>query len=507
MNLRKSIVLLSVALILLLFNACSSKQSQLQTGRDNDSQGFFTYPHNGELYVSHACVPITPNEQNHPEPLYLGGYGNNRMAEGVHDDLEACALLLGQDEETLVLISLDLVGIISYRARILQDRLGALGVDPERVLICSTHTHNGPDTIGFWGSSLLETGLDMTYQEYLAEAVQEVFQAAEPNMLPVTATFATGSVTMPGAAYPSLVRDSRDPQVVDDRIHAIRFDHAGRGTVVTLVNYTSHPETALDSHWITADFPRYLRERVSREYGGGAIYFSGALGGLLTPLDVPTPARDEQGNPVLVNGEPLWLTETSWDRTRSYGYVLAEAVIGLLEGKAPSSVPGIRFQKHEAYVPVTNIGLWVALQIDLLEPYEIVHEPGCGLLGCGKGEVHVITLGDAQITTSPGETFPETVLGRDEVEIDYGAPWGVMTFPALQGFVHHCTRPVAMHFALTNNFVGYIVPESDYLPPTHPEYYCEVFSASKHSERTMREGLTELLDQEDPASRSARGEP
>ena len=380
----------------------------------------------------------------------------------------------------------------------MHERLGALGVDPNRVVICSTHTHNGPDTIGFWGPSLISTGLDMTYQEYLVDAVEAVFRDAEPNMLPVTATFATGTVQVSGSDYPGLLRDSRDPEILDNRIHAIRFDNPGKGTVATLVNYTSHPETALGLDWISADFPRYLRERISMEYGGGAIYFSGALGGLLTPLDVATPARDEQGHPVFQGGGPLWLTDFSWERTRSYGFVLAETVIGLLQGQPPSPVSGIRMQKDEESVPLTNIALWFALLIGLIEPYEIIHQPGCGPLGCGVGEVHAVTLGDAQITTSPGETFPETILGRGEVEIDYGPPWGVRTFPAIQGIAGHYTRPVAMHFSLANNFVGYLVPEEDYLSITHPEYYCEVFSASTQSERTLREGLTKLLNEEDP---------
>ena len=95
------------------------------------------------------------------------------------------------------------------------------------------------------------------------------------------------------------------------------------------------------------------------------------------------------------------------------------------------------------------------------------------LLGCMAEKAFVIEFGEAQITTSPGETFPETIVGREEVTIDYGGPWGTFTFGAMEGILGHYSRPVAMHFGLANNFIGYLIPEGDFLPPDHPEFYCE----------------------------------
>ena len=453
----------------------------------------FTYPHDGQLYAALECVPITPDEENHPSTVFLAGTSNGRPSQGVHDDLEACALLLGQDDDTLVLIALDLVGVLEARVNKMKDRLQALGVDRTRVIIASSHTHTGPDTVGIYGEDYYKTGLDYVYQEFLCDAVEEAVAAAGPAMVPVTATFATGTVNEPESTYVHLIRDSRDPQVIDDRIHGIRFDNPDTGTVATLVNFGSHPEAAICYDWISADFPLHLRERLSREYGGGALFFSGAIGGLMTPIGVSVPARDEQGNPVYEEGEPVWLRDCSWERNRSFGYYLAELVMEALDGVEPSPVDGIDVLEARFCAPITNFELWAANAIGIVEHFPMLREPGCGVLGCGTGSVFVATFGDAQITTSPGETFPETILGREEVTIDYGEPWGPWTFEAMEGLLPYYTRPMAMHFGLADNFIGYIVPECDFLPDDHPENYCEYFAVSRQGETRIRETLMELL--------------
>lgn len=44
-------------------------------------------------------------------PVYLAGFGHNRIASGVHDDLSARCLALGIRKETLVICSADLIGL------------------------------------------------------------------------------------------------------------------------------------------------------------------------------------------------------------------------------------------------------------------------------------------------------------------------------------------------------------------------------------------------------------
>jgi len=489
---KRTAFLACTAMLTLFCTACGNGGGQ-GGGETPVSSGIFSHPHDGRLHAALECTTITPDPANHPGPMYMAGSGL-RIAQGTHDELEACALLLGQDEDTLVLVALDLVGVLEPRVRLVTDRLESGGVDRTRVFVGSTHTHTGPDTLGMFGPEFFLTGRDPVYQDFLVDAVEQVVVSAGKKMVPVTATFATGMVHVPGSNHPALVRDSRYPLVVDDRIHAVRFDHvAGGETVATLVNFPNHPETAIDYDRFSADYPRYLRERLIEEYGGEAILFSGALGGLMTPIGVSTPARDAQGRPVCEGGQPVWWQETSWERTRSYGYVLAEVVIDMLAGKSPSPVNGIEVSHADFLLPVTNLELWAANLLGVVERIEFVRGPGCGLLGCGTGRASVITFGDAQITTSPGETFPETILGREQVTVDFGPPWGERVYPGMEGILHLYSRPVAMHFDLTGNAIGYLVPETDFLPESHPDHYCEYFCVSRHGETRLREALGNLL--------------
>lgn len=47
---------------------------------------------------------------------------------------------------------------------------------------------------------------------------------------------------------------------------------------------------------------------------------------------------------------------------------------------------------------------------------------------------------------------------------------------------------------LANNEIGYILPETDLHPSSHPDYYEEKYNISRPAERIIREALTEMLD-------------
>jgi Neutral/alkaline non-lysosomal ceramidase, N-terminal len=90
-----------------------------------------------------AKIPITP-----PLGVELAGYGVylERRATEVHDDLFARGLVLEDDAgERVLLLSLDLVGLSwELSEAIAAQAADAAGLDVERVLVSSTHTHSGP---------------------------------------------------------------------------------------------------------------------------------------------------------------------------------------------------------------------------------------------------------------------------------------------------------------------------------------------------------------------------
>ena len=65
------------------------------------------------MKVGYAQDIITPSLD---KPIYLAGFGNNRRAETIHDDLyvRALATRSEDDKSTLVLVALDLIGFFRH---------------------------------------------------------------------------------------------------------------------------------------------------------------------------------------------------------------------------------------------------------------------------------------------------------------------------------------------------------------------------------------------------------
>jgi hypothetical protein len=103
------------------------------------------------LQAGAAQSVITP-ELLRGHAVYLAGFGQNRVATGVHDDLYARCLALGIATQTLVTCSADLIGlfyddVLTIRRAFQQETLSA-----SFLVVASTHTHAGPDTLGLYGN-------------------------------------------------------------------------------------------------------------------------------------------------------------------------------------------------------------------------------------------------------------------------------------------------------------------------------------------------------------------
>src|SRR5438552_5619 len=88
-----------------------------------------------------AKVDITP-----AYPIRLSGYAvRKKESEGVATRLWAKALAMGSDKEgPAILITVDNTGVpASVREEVVQ-RLKKKRVEPERVAICSSHSHTAP---------------------------------------------------------------------------------------------------------------------------------------------------------------------------------------------------------------------------------------------------------------------------------------------------------------------------------------------------------------------------
>ena len=96
------------------------------------------------LPVGVARIDITPEK-----PIRLNGYGSRtKPSEGVDQPLHAKALAIG-DQDPVVLITADLIGIPKQvRAEVARRLEEKAGIAPDRLALCATHTHTGPSLKG-----------------------------------------------------------------------------------------------------------------------------------------------------------------------------------------------------------------------------------------------------------------------------------------------------------------------------------------------------------------------
>jgi len=444
------------------------------------------------LFAAAGQAVITPSEQTHPETIYLGGVFPPRRATGIHDDLLASALILKQGGEQVVLVSLDLIGLNRSRIREVQDRLAAFGLDKEHILISSTHTHESPDTIGVFGPNMFTSGVSRTYMTFIQDTVVDLVLELRDRIEPVTVRAARAEVNVPISNHPTLIADMREPAVTVNTLSAAAFKGTDGGMVATLINWHSHPEVMIESTDVSSDFPRWARMRMESVLGGTSVYISGALGGLSSPTGVDVPARDEQGESVTDDqGRPVLLGAGSWDKTRSLGFVIADMAIEALAAAETVEAPELSVVVEALPLPATNPVMLLAFLSGLVD-YDtrdlIMDRPQmCGPVGCISERLAMVRLGPIALVTSPGETFPETWIGRDESTADFGEGWRIFPFPTIMGIKESLNADVPMHISNCGDSIGYLVPRSDFHFPGHPDFYEEALSLGRGAETLYRE--------------------
>jgi len=84
----------------------------------------------------------------------LFGYNPFTESNSIHDPLQVTTIAFQQGETTSLLISVTLGGIQNELAGEIRSKLCAkTGVPAEHIIIATTHTHSGPNTVGMegWG--------------------------------------------------------------------------------------------------------------------------------------------------------------------------------------------------------------------------------------------------------------------------------------------------------------------------------------------------------------------
>lgn len=392
------------------------------------------------------------NNNGEFDAFWIAGMSNAKPAQGVHDDVWSRVMVLDDGKSRIAMISMDAIGflngdVIDIRNSIPEE----LGID--YTLLSSTHTHESNDLVGIWGENMFSSGVNAEMMEYVKEqTVAAVIQAAK-NVRPAKLVFAED---LSGNDAP-LIKDTRKPIVKATGIHLMQvLDAENDQTLGTLINWSNHPETLWSQNLlISSDFPHYVREAVENGVyngtekmvdglGGMAIYFSGAIGGLMAPhpsISIPDPFTGVE------------YAEPTFEKTKALGDQIALMSLDALRKKGDTlTTSNISVRAKTIFPDLDNTTFKIA--------------SGIGLIKLGmpeyfktRTEVGAIRIGPALFLSIPGEIYPELVFGG--IEAPEGREFDIqpIEIPPIQDFIKDEYK---FYVGLSNDEIGYIIPKSEW---------------------------------------------
>jgi hypothetical protein len=449
-----------------------------ESWEDLDSNG--EWDDDNEAFFDCGCDRLCADDEGYPGPdegeedgtfqaAWLAGFHNGRPAIGVHDDLWARAIIFEQGETRIGIVVVDLVGWFYADVVATRTLAESAGLKLDYLLVASTHNHEGPDTMGLWGRTETSGGYDEDYAAAVRQASVDALTQAAADLREV-GTFTVGSVDVSDwheTGTSILVRDSRDPVVIDEALGAALITDTAGETIATLVHFGNHPEAMADENvLITSDFPAPLRSGLEELYGGTAIYLNGTVGGLMTPLGVTVYDEDGKG----------WRDYT-FERLDVMGRVMTDMAQQAIVTGQDATAPSIAAAAGIFRLPVDNWGFQGMFLSGIIgretfdwDDSQIIEE---GNIPTIETEMAWLRIGPLELLTVPGELFPEVAIGGYDgshvgdpgntvVDPDNKNPPDLSAAPEGPYLKERLAGSPSWIIGMGNDEVGYFVPPYDF---------------------------------------------
>lgn len=427
-----------------------------------------------EMRAGAASRTITPDLVKHA-PVFMAGFGNNRRATAIHDDLYARCLALQPAETPLVICGVDSIGLFwDDVSRIRQTVKTKLGRDAD-VIVAALHDHQSPDTMGLWGPNQATSGINEDYTSFVIERTAQAALEAIGNLRPAAIALAK---THP-PELDTFIHDNRPPEVHDAELILLAVSGIDGKPIATLINWANHPETLGSRNTqITADYPAALYKRLEERRGGLAVFVNGAVGGMQSPLGAKV------GN----------LRDNSFEKAERIGQRVADIGADALDQAQPVKITSYEFHERTVRIPIANKGFEQAAQAN------IYHGRKPAVDGQASAPVGLIRLMNGnqpmlEIALVPGELYPELSVGG--IEKYPGADFP--DAPPETAIKSLMQAPYRMLFGLADDEIGYIIPKSEWdnqapwLQNAPKRWYGEENSVGPEAAPIIAGALKELL--------------
>jgi len=400
----------------------------------------------GEFTVGFGETDLTPELGK--KPVFLAGFGQNRKATKVHDPIMARAVVMADGDEKIALVSVDVVGLFLPVVERVREKLPGF----KYVLVSATHNHEGPDTLGLWGASPVQSGIDPDYLKKVEAGCVDAVKAADKARKPAVAHI--------GAARDAdLLNDNRKPVVKHDELVVLRFrDPKTAAPLGVLVQWNNHPEALASKNTeITADYIYYTVKYLRESQKCPVAYFTGTVGGLMTTLGLSV--KDAKGKE---------LEDGTFEKADRYGELVAQLAEKALKDATPITLTPFDIRTQALLVPVDNNIYRLAYSFGTLtrDMYKWDGNPTPAKFELTKDvskpvavktEVGYLKLGALEVAAIPGEIYPELVLGKVQDPPDAGADFPDAPIePAIYDQLKSKHR---MLIGLANDELGYFIPK------------------------------------------------
>jgi hypothetical protein len=415
----------------------------------------WSQPADTQLRVGFGAVDVSPAMDG--KPVYLAGFGQNRKATKIHDPIMARAVVFQHDQKKIAWVSVDVVGLFYDVVQNVRKKLPGFTY----VLVSSTHNHEGPDTMGLWGPSPVQSGIDPEYMAKVEAGIVKAVKDADAGRADVAES------RIGTARGPDLLHDGREPYVKHDELVAIRILGENNKTLGIVVQWNCHPET-LDSKntEVSADYVGYTIKHLQEKHRCPVVYFTGTVGGLMTSLHVPV--KNAQGES---------LKDGTFAKTERFGQLVGELADQALAASQRAALSPIAVRTKQVYLPLDNFLYRFGWKAGVLkrQAFTWTGDPAMAdpLGDDAKGdekmsvrsEVGWMKLGDLEAAAIPGEIYPELVLSKVQDPVDPGADFP--NAPVEPGIYAQMKSKHRMIFGLANDEIGYILPKRqwDEKPP------------------------------------------
>ena len=221
-----------------------------------------------------SVVTITPQV-----PVPMGGYGaRTGPAVGVHDPLTARALVLEDGGVRTGFVVADLLMLNHEQAEAARQGAASLtGIDPDHLVVATTHTHSGPSTLA---NPLLGGAFDAAYMAWVIPALAGAIYQAARELEEVLPGWAAGEVAGVGSGRRAAPADP-DPQPLT----VLSFFRPDGSLRAALVLFQCHPTLmGADNLLISADLAGAGRDAAQALLGQDVfvVLANGACGDVST---------------------------------------------------------------------------------------------------------------------------------------------------------------------------------------------------------------------------------